>query len=790
MWVVAFCALLFAPHIHAAPPKIDVQKDHATVVTTTTDDQSTVIERRTCQGQFINRQWLGLSGKTVLEEHLVSTDAYGSAHMTQQAGQKKRAISWQFGPDHHLKTIQGALHASTFFDYDEEGRCILKRTGGGREIHYVWDTHNRLKRLYSFDQSVDYNLSYDAEDRICSITDSITNHTVSRTFDDQGRLLSDGEEGYALRIEYTNDGSIYALFLPDSSSLLYESDLVHHSGNGPTWSLPLVSQDPPEALSSPHELRHTDPLGSWEELCSFDEMNQLQTESGEFNLIHDFDPFGLSRTATNGTYDDDGNLIAFEEGGTSWTYQYDALGRLIGASSAAGEERYRYDGFGRIQEIVSNNQHKHLLWFDDLDLGSTVDHSIIELKIFSPLTSRPIGVELNGTVFTTDQDRRGSVTALIDPSTGRPREVYRYSAFGHLHAYDPCTKELLAAPSSPWLYSGKRWLSSAAAYDFGTRRYFPSTLRWAERDPLGLVDTPDDRIYARNNPIEYADPNGLFPQAIAWSSLSTSLVKALKTIMANTYKSISFAKERLDWILEFRSTYEDLFFQLMGRTWLRLIGYNLDSSCQTTYGNEELSSKVRITLINGILNGTPEVEESATLLSSTHGGVPIHCVYSATSGFSGDLLRGVFAKIGLPSRQAKLLASLWKRLIEEMGGPNKGGMILHYAHSLGATDTLNALRRLTPEERSCIRIATFGSPTLIDEGACSQVDNYVSEKDGVPILDFLRYGDSPHIHFIPSDALPLVDHMFNGKTYKNVLEILGQRFQEEFLRSQTVAEAA
>jgi hypothetical protein len=89
------------------------------------------------------------------------------------------------------------------------------------------------------------------------------------------------------------------------------------------------------------------------------------------------------------------------------------------------------------------------------------------------------------------------------------------------------------------------------------------------------------------------------------------------------------------------------------------------------------------------------------------------------------------------------------------------------------------------EERKMIRMSTFGSPTLLSEGICGQVDNYVSTKDGVPILDFPRYfRGGTNIHFVPSEypgAFPFTDHYFTGKTYGRVVEELGHKFQEEFL---------
>ena len=132
-----------------------------------------------------------------------------------------------------------------------------------------------------------------------------------------------------------------------------------------------------------------------------------------------------------------------------------------------------------------------------------------------------------------------------------------------------------------------------------------------------------------------------------------------------------------------------------------------------------------------------------------------------------------------------MLVALWKELINEMGGPEGGGVILHYAHSLGATDSLNALEQLESAERRCIRVVTFGSPTLIEDGVCARVDNYVSLNDGIPSLDVRRYyKGGENIHFLSSEKAFPLDHLMTGKTYRTVIETLGQKFQEEFLLAQ------
>ena len=778
-------AILATVSLFADPPISTTCTVEGDVVTTiTSDGRSQLVEQRSCDGQLHERLWLGSEGQPILQEWLSPTDPFGSAELRQRAGNKERTIFWKVGENRHLQTVQGVT-TTTRYEYDTMGRCIAKYTGDNREIRYEWDTKDRLKRMYSADGSIDYQFSYDNQDRISSSYDAVTGYTVTRSFDIEGRLIADGEDGSAVHIEYDTEGLLKTLALPDGTALYYYGDgLVQRVENDVLWSVPQPEQSYNEVFVSQEVVGHTDPLGSWCSSFELDELNQVQGETGEWNLSYGFDPFGMSSRAEAGTYDNDGNLLSFQEGDTTWAYTYDALGRLSSADSNGLVEHYRYDGFGRLQEITTETSSKRLCWFDDMDVGTIVEEKVVELIAPSPDGKRPIALDMEGTVSLVTVDNRGSIVALLDPDSGDAREVYRYSAFGHVRSYGASGIETQEGPSCPWLYCGKRWLQTAQAYDFAARRYFIRTLRWAESDPFGLIDTPDDRIYVRNNPVAFTDPKGLFSILIPWSDMLSSISKAVKTVAENMYKSLTFAKQRLDWMLEVRSTYEDVFFELIGKSWLRLLGYNPDPSDRGTYGGTDALPKIRITLINGILNGAPEAKENAALLSTTHGNVPVHFIYAATTGFAGDIFRACLGKAGIASHQAKMLAALWKDLIREMGGANGGGIILHYAHSLGATDTLHALQQLEPEERKCIRVATFGAPTLIKEGECAKVDNYVSVKDGVPTLDPPRYHTgAPNIHFIPSESAFPLDHVLAGKTYRTVLETLGQQFQEEFLLS-------
>lgn len=220
--------------------------------------------------------------------------------------------------------------------------------------------------------------------------------------------------------------------------------------------------------------------------------------------------------------------------------------------------------------------------------------------------------------------------------------------------------------------------------------------------------------------------------------------------------------------------------------YLQFSGYYVDeieSGC-TPFG-QELHDKIRLTLINGMLNIRSDLDTLLRIFSKTHGNVPIHYVYRPTEGWTKDLLTSTLSKMGFVSPYAKLLAQKWKELIEEMGGVGQGGIIIHYAHSIGASDTFVAKDLLSLDEQQMIHVITLGSPTVIphDCGFGSAV-NYASRRDGVCFLDPIGYCmgyffEHSNIEFIGTHwGIPLIDHTLYTESYGSIIEELGAQFVE------------
>lgn len=230
---------------------------------------------------------------------------------------------------------------------------------------------------------------------------------------------------------------------------------------------------------------------------------------------------------------------------------------------------------------------------------------------------------------------------------------------------------------------------------------------------------------------------------------------------------------------------------LIGPVAMRMIGNNTRPSMVGVYGPGEINEKVRITFTNGIMNAPSDHEENLTRLSQTHGHTNIHYIFRQFDGWNHDILRCAASKLGLVSTQAQLIAKKWKDLIAEMGGVEGGGTILHYAHSIGGTETDVAKTLMTKDELKMIHVTTIGSATLIPNKDFASVVNFVSLRDGVSYLDPIDYflwgniDPNSNVYYIGTLAgFPLVDHPLSTDAYREVIDLLGARFIEKYVDTQ------
>ncbi|MBA3816343.1 MAG: hypothetical protein H0X29_07460 [Parachlamydiaceae bacterium] len=278
---------------------------------------------------------------------------------------------------------------------------------------------------------------------------------------------------------------------------------------------------------------------------------------------------------------------------------------------------------------------------------------------------------------------------------------------------------------------------------------------------------------------------------------ASSYFEQAKESVENAYNAISEKAAEIQKNLSYsnyvKNEMDTALHQVFGQYFLKMTGYYQHDAESGEYGRKDEIDKVRITLINGILNIEKDLHLNLHKLSSSHGGAKIHYVYRPTKGWMWDLADCAKVKSGFISPQAHLLAKKWKELIQEMGGTEAGGKIFHYAHSIGGAETNAAKNLLTPQELRMIHVTTIGSPTIIPNEGFANVVNYVSKRDGVCLFDPLNYiGKQIYPDSYPNTnivylgtflGVPLIEHPLANHSYESILNVLGEQFQEEYSRS-------
>ncbi|MBI4583456.1 MAG: Ig-like domain-containing protein [Planctomycetes bacterium] len=228
-----------------------------------------------------------------------------------------------------------------------------------------------------------------------------------------------------------------------------------------------------------------------------DDLNQY-AQVGGASLKYDLNGNLRSDGKLRFSYDVFEQLVSIEEiasGATLARYEYDALGRRAKETTPAGVEEYIYDD----DEIVLV-----------LDGEGNPKRSYVSGHV----VDRPVLMRVGNQDFYYQFDGTGSVAAIADASGSI---VERY-------VYDPDGNPTILAPDGTIRSTsavGNRRMFMGMYSDPGglicmrAREYSPSLGRFLQPDPAGTIDSLNLYAYAGNDPIDFADPTGLYRQASA-----------------------------------------------------------------------------------------------------------------------------------------------------------------------------------------------------------------------------------------------------------------------------------
>lgn len=762
--------------------------------------------------------------------------------ITQAAGSSQQTMTtYQYDCYGRLENLIKSDGISLAYTYDALGRVErLYASDNSFNYRYQYDTYHNIMHVSDEISGMTASREYNAFQQIIKETQG-NDLAINYRYDGQGRTVQlTLPDGSAINYDYdalhlkaihritTNQEIQYSHRFTsyDELGLLSKAQLIENLGeisyNYDTNSKISGIQTPYWSIAIPENGRTTSgnisklsiqtPLKNYSFEYLYDDLNNLVQEEGETCRSYDYDSVGnrtnhgsfvldernqlLETPDASYIYNVNGCLIEKNKGETREHYQYDALNRLIGVINKEYTINYVYDAFGRritkkVLNHQSNQSQKIFYLYDGENEIGTVgdDGSISELQVLSPCgktnQGTVVAIELQGETYAVLQDFQGSICCLINTETKSP-EFYNYSAFGEAQVLD-CAGNILprSEAKSPWGFSGKRFDRETELIYFGKRYYDPTIGRWITPDPLGFIEGPNLYAFCGNNPLHNRDLYGLFSFSDFWNSVTSAIENFFQSFIEKTTQAIQYIRDQCSFS-KIQSHLDQIGEQLFGKTFLAMMGcYNPEALEKGIYGSGEVGN-IRITAINGILNLREHCAGGVALLSDAHGGVNVHYIFYPSEGWTKDLFNVVLSKLGYVTPHAKLLAATWKDLIQEMGGTSGNGLIIHYAHSIGGTNTEIAKSLLTPEEQKMIRVITIGSATVVAKGGFESVTNYISHRDGVIMADFFGYfkaliQNDSHVICIGSPwGIPLIDHLLTMETYRRLIEVLGQQFCETY----------
>ena len=202
-------------------------------------------------------------------------------------------------------------------------------------------------------------------------------------------------------------------------------------------------------------------------------------------------------------YDANGSVTSDTRGSQVYGYAYDTAGRLLSVSlGGVVQADYKYDWRGQqaTRRFPASGQVIHSVFNDDGQRIAEYDEATGALiRAYVWLDDRPLAVIEGGQVYFVRTDHIGR-PVFATTSAGTQVWSASYLPFGGVHVTTGAPIDLR--------FPGQWFQLEAGLHQNWMRDYDPTTGRYIEADPLGLVDGARVYGYARQNPGRWVDPRG------------------------------------------------------------------------------------------------------------------------------------------------------------------------------------------------------------------------------------------------------------------------------------------
>ena len=204
--------------------------------------------------------------------------------------------------------------------------------------------------------------------------------------------------------------------------------------------------------------------------------------------------------------------------GTTWVYAYDLGGNILSKTAYAyttGTVSFTYNEDGlRVQKVAtSTGTTKYTLHGKNIVHMTSGSNS---LHFFYDAQNKPAVVLFNGTAYAYLYNLQGDVIALVDANGSKVVE-YKYDAWGRIMSRTGTMANTLGL-LNPFRYRGYVYDEETACYYLKTRFYNSVICRFVNADSIIFSNASHNMnnlyLYCKDNPVNYADENGLMGIAI------------------------------------------------------------------------------------------------------------------------------------------------------------------------------------------------------------------------------------------------------------------------------------
>jgi RHS repeat-associated protein len=456
-------------------------------------------------------------------------------NLTSKTDRKSNTIDYSYDELNRLTQKTYPDTTTVAYTYDLVGKTtqVVDPTG---TYSFSYDNMGRLTgttTAYSFLTGRNFTTSYtyDAASNRAGFTDPESGST-SYSYDTLNRLttlappsaFTSGSFGFSYdalsrRTQMTRPNSVTTNYsynsLSNLTSVLHQlsgstidgaSYTVNSVGNRTAKVDQLAAVTSNYTYDNLYELTQVTQGGTTTESYSLDAVGNRTASLGVSSYTTNSSNEMTANSNASYTYDYNGNTTSKTVGSNTTSYAWDYENRLASVTlpGSGGTVYFKYDPLGRrIYKSLSSATSVYAYDGDNLIEETNSSGSVVARYAQTQNIDEPLAMLRSSTTSYYNADGLGSVTSLANGS-GTLTQTYTYDSFGKQTAS-------IGSVVNPLQYISREFDGETGLY-YDRARYYDTTAgRFVSEDPIRFEGGANFYQYSLDNPVNSADPTGLFP---------------------------------------------------------------------------------------------------------------------------------------------------------------------------------------------------------------------------------------------------------------------------------------